>query len=308
MLDALDRGTTPDTEAVDDALTAAQQANGDVTVSRGTVITDAAILVFREGLEAVLILAAITASFVGARKHLRRPVLLGGLAGIGATALTWLIVQLLIDELGTGGLRLEAITGIVAIAVLLVVTNWFFHRVYWSQWIARFNRRRKTLEKVGFLSGQAVGLAILGLTSVYREGFETVLFIQNLQVSAGTEACVIGSGIGLAATLAVGVFTFALQRKLPYKKMLIATGVLIAVVLAVMVGNTAHVLQGLGWLPSSPTSFDVPVWMSRWLGLFATYQGLALQLVALLAVVGSYVVARELQVNAPRRKRAAATS
>ena len=113
--------------------------------------------------------------------------LLGGLAGIGATALTWLVVQLLIDQLGTGGLKLEAITGIVAIAVLLVVTNWFFHRVYWSQWIARFNRRRKTLEKVGFLSGQAVGLAILGLTSVYREGFETVLFVQNLQVSRGHE-------------------------------------------------------------------------------------------------------------------------
>ena len=301
VLGALDRGTPPDTGAALDALTAAQQANGDVTVSRGTVVTDAAILVFREGLEAVLILAAITASFVGARRHLRRPVLLGGIAGIGATALTWVIVQLLLDQLGTGGLRLEAITGIVAIAVLLVVTNWFFHRVYWSQWIARFNRRRRTLEQVGFLSGQAVGLAILGLTSVYREGFETVLFIQNLQVSAGTRACVLGSGIGLAATLAVGVITFALQRKLPYKRMLIATGVLIAVVLAVMTGNTAHVLQGLGWLPSTPTSFTLPLWANRWLGLFATYEGLALQLAALLAVVGSYFVAREVQVNAPAR-------
>ena len=137
------RHDTPATDACAAALDAAQQANGDVTVSHATVVTDAAILVFREGLEAVLILAAITASFVGARKHLGGPVLLGGIAGIGATALTWLIAQLLIDQLGTGGLELEAITGIVAIAVLLVVTNWFFHRVYWSQWIARFNRRRK---------------------------------------------------------------------------------------------------------------------------------------------------------------------
>ena len=78
--------------------------------------------------------------------------------------------------------------------MLLVVTNWFFHRVYWSQWIARFNRRRKSLEKVGFLSGQAVGLGILGLTSVYREGFETVLFVQNLQVSAGTARVPAGRG------------------------------------------------------------------------------------------------------------------
>ena len=66
MLTALDRGTQPDADRSRDALNAAQQANGDVTVSHATVVTDAAILVFREGLEAVLILAAITASFVGA--------------------------------------------------------------------------------------------------------------------------------------------------------------------------------------------------------------------------------------------------
>ena len=50
------------------------------------------------------------------------------------------------------------------------------------------------------------------------------------------------------------------------------------------------------------------MWANRWLGLFATYEGLALQLAALLAVVGSYVVARELQVNAPRRRRARAAT
>jgi len=208
--------------------------------------------------------------------------LLGGVAGIGATAVTWLVVRLVISQLGTGGLRLEAITGL-AITVLLVITNWFFHKVYWSQWISRFNRQRKSIERLdrfSFVSGQALALAILGLTSVYREGFETVLFIQNLQVSAGTQACLLGAGIGLAATLAVGVMTFALQRKLPYKKMLIATGVLIAVVLAVMTGSTVHVLQGLGWLPASPTAFSVPIWANSWLGLYATWEGIVLQLLA----------------------------
>ena len=78
--------------------------------------------------------------------------------------------------------------GLVAIAVLLLVTNWFFHRVYWSEWIGRFHRQRKRLEKVsrtGFISAQALGLLILGLTSIYREGFETVLFLQSLELSAG---------------------------------------------------------------------------------------------------------------------------
>ena len=288
-------------------LTAAEQSLGDVRVSRGTVVADAAIIVFREGLEAILILAAITASFRGARRRLRRPVLLGGLAGIGATAVTWALAQLLVSELGTGGLRLEAITGLLAIAVLLVVTNWFFHRVYWSQWIARFNRRRKHLEKLdrlGFVSGQAIGLGILGLTSVYREGFETVLFIQNLEVSAGAAACLLGAGIGLAGVLAVGGVTFVAQRKLPYKRMLIATGVLIALVLAVMTGTTVHVMQGLDWLPSTPTGFTTALWENSWLGLYATWQGIASQVGALLFVVGSYFLAREIQTRGPQRRAA----
>ena len=68
-------------------------------------------IVFREGLEAVLILAAITASFTGARRAFRRPVLIGGLLGLLATAVTYVLAQTIIDALGDGGLRLQAITG-----------------------------------------------------------------------------------------------------------------------------------------------------------------------------------------------------
>jgi high-affinity iron transporter len=206
--------------------------------------------------------------------------------------------------LGDGGLRLQAITGVLAIAVLLIVTNWFFHKVYWSEWIGRFNHRRKMLEQVdrlGFISGQTVGFLLLGLTSVYREGFETVLFLQNLQVSAGTGATVLGVGFGLAATTVVGVVTFALEQKLPYKKMLIATGVLIGLVLGIMVGTTIHNLQGLGWIPTSATSFQLDLAWGRWLGLYANWEGIAGQLAALAVVYGSYALARVLQNHRRRR-------
>ena len=101
---------------------------------------------------------------------------------------------------------------------------------------------------------------MLGLTSVYREGFETVLFLQSLELSAGTVTVLEGAGLGLALTLLVAVLTFALQRKLPYKKMLIVTGVLIAFVLVVMVGQTARTMQGTGWLPITPAPVEVPYW------------------------------------------------
>lgn len=281
---------------------------GQVAVSRATIVSDAAIILFREGLEAVLILAAITASFTGARRRLRRSVFIGAGFGLLATVITYVLAQAIVDALGDGGLRLQAITGLLAIAVLLVVTNWFFHRVYWSEWISRFNRRRKSLERIdrmGSISGQTLGFVILGLTSVYREGFETVLFLQNLQVSAGTGATLLGVAIGLGATLVVGLITFALGRKLPYKRMLIVTGVLIGLVLAVMVGTTINNLQGLGWLPTSGAGFTVDPHISQWLGFYATWEGIAAQFLALLIVYGSYVLARQIQHHHRRRAIAA---
>ena len=290
-------------------LALAAQTLDEVHVSRTTIVVNGAIIVFREGLEAILILAAISASFVGAKRHLRRPVLIGAFAGLAATLLTWLIAQVMLHMLGDGGLELQAVTGLIAIGVLLLVTNWFFHRVYWSEWIARFNRRRRALERwegIGFLSGQMLGLILLGLSSVYREGLETVLFLQALQTSAGTGATALGAGIGLAATLIVGTVTFKLQRKLPFKRMLILTGVLIALVLAVMVGTTVHNLQGIGWLPTTPTAFAVPMAWSTWLGVFPTWEGIFAQAGSLAFVLGSYFAAREIQVKRPRRRAIAA--
>jgi high-affinity iron transporter len=102
------------------------------------------------------------------------------------------------------------------------------------------------------------------------------------------------------------VVTFALEQKLPYRKMLIATGVLIGLVLGIMVGTTIHNLQSLGWIPTSATSFQLDLAWGRWLGLYANWEGVGAQLAALAAVYGSYALARGLQKH--RRRRAVSRS
>jgi high-affinity iron transporter len=69
----------------------------------------------------------------------------------------------------------------------------------------------------------------------------------------------------------------------------------------VMVGTTVHSLQGLGWVPSTPTGFTLAPWWGQWLGAYATWQGIGAQLAALLAVYGSYAAARQLQGRRRRR-------
>jgi high-affinity iron transporter len=267
--------------------------------SRGTVVFNAAMIVFREGLEAVLIFAAITASFVGANAHRKRPVIAGAAVSFAASVVTWFVVQAVLSAASPLGPRLEAITGFIAIVVLLIVLNWFVHKVYWTGWIAKHHRQRKKLlgMEVGFSA--TLGLVALGFTSVYREGFEVVLFLQNLELKAGSGVVLEGVLIGLACTAAVGVATFVLQRKLPYKRMLIATGVLIGVVLVVMIGGTALSFQDLGWLPRHETPFTVPQWMGSWFEMYSTWETLGAQVLAAVFVIGSYQVAERMKVKAP---------
>ena len=144
-----------------------------------------------------------------------------------------------------------------------------------------------------------LGLVLLGFTSVYREGFEVVLFLQNLELKAGSGVVLEGVGLGLLGTAAVGVMTFFMQRKLPYRRMLIATGVLIGVVLVVMIGGTALSFQDLGWLPRHPTPFTVPTWMGSWFEMYSTWETLGAQVLAAAFVIGSYYAAERMRVKAP---------
>src|SRR3954447_20398765 len=269
--------------------------------SHATVVANSAIIVFREGLEAVLIFAAVTASFLGANRSRRRPVVVGAATAFGAAVLTWFVVQAVLAAASPLGIKLEAITGFIAIVVLLLVLNWFVHRVYWSEWIGRHHRRRRQLlASTGI--GATFGLVALGFTSVYREGFEVVLFLQALKVKSGSATVLEGVALGLIGTAIVGVITFWLHHKLPYRRMLVLTGVLIGVVLVVMTGGTALAFQDLGWIPHHDLPFTVPGWLGSWFEIYGTWETIGAQAIAGAFVIGSYVLAQHVKVTRPARR------
>lgn len=266
-------------------------------VAPAAVATNAGIIVFREGLEAVLILAALMGSL---RKssliHLRRPMWLGAVFASVATAATWFIMQGAISLLGRYGEKLEAVVSLIAIGVLLLIMNWFFHQVYWTDRMAAFQKHKHALtHHSGALRAQWWGLLILGFTSIYREGFETVLFLQSLVLQSGVASVMSGTALGLVIVIAIGVLVFKWQAKLPMKKLLIWTGMLICVVLGVMVGNTVHTLQLVGWLPVHPLPMQLPGWLGLWLGIHSTWEGIGLQVFSQVAVIGSFFAAEALK-------------
>jgi high-affinity iron transporter len=251
------------------------------------------------------VLAAVTASMAGAAAALRRPIGIGAGGGFLLTIATWFAAAWVLGQLGAGGLAVQAATGLLAVIVLLVVMNWFFHKIYWTGWIQNRNRQRRRIMESAAVDGRRAtiaGLILLGLTSVYREGFEVVLFLQNLRLTYGAATVLEGAAIGLALTLAVGGLTFLAHRKLHYKRMLVLTGVMLGVVLIVMVGESVQEMQLAGWLPTTTVPLAIPGWVGLWFAIFPTVEGLVAQVLAAALVLGSYFGAEYLRVRRPRRQ------
>lgn len=263
---------------------------------------DIAVLVFREGLECILVLSAITASMVGNNKAHRRPIAVGAGVAFLATLVTWFIAVGIVKSLSNSvsALNLQAATGLLAVIVLLVVMNWFFHKIYWGGWVSMHNRKKKSLltdANATEISHAKLlwGLGMVGFASLYREGFEVVLFLQTYYLQMGGKIVLGGAALGLFLSGIVAMLTFIAHQKLPYRKMLILTGILLGVVLLVMVGEQAQEMQLAHWIPTTPIhSLEniIPAWAGLWFSVFPTVETLVAQGLAAALVIGSYFAPR----------------
>jgi high-affinity iron transporter len=287
--------------------------NPDPTVKHigtGAAILDIGVLVFREGLETILVITAITASMQGANKSHRRPIGIGVGIGFILTLITWFIAVGIINDLtqSISALDVQAATGLLAIIVLLIVMNWFFHKVYWTGWISHHNRRKKELLKEAKSSDTAQkvlwGFILLGLTSFYREGFEVVLFLQSYRLQMGGTIVLEGVILGCFFTGLVAILNFVAHQRLPYKKMLVFTGIMLGFVLLVMVGEEVLEMQQAMWIGTTniPGLQWVPDWAGTWFSIFPNWETVIAQVVAAILVIGSYFMARYQAVLLPKKR------
>jgi high-affinity iron transporter len=269
--------------------------------NRASAVLDIGVLVFREGLECILVLAALTVSMRGSEQKYQSPVSAGVGVAFAATLLTWSFAVRVLDDIGknVSALAIQAATGLLAIVVLLVVMNWFFHRVYWTGWISLHNQqKRELLRNAGNENGELrlmIGMASLGFTSFYREGFEVVLFLQSYRLKLGGSVVLRGVVLGVFSSGIVAILTFVAHSRLPYRKMLVATGAMLAFVLLVMVGEEAQEMQLARWLPTTEIPrlvHLIPSWMGVWFSVFPTVETLSAQTLAGLLVFGSYFTAQ----------------
>jgi high-affinity iron transporter len=245
------------------------------------------ITLFREGFEAVLVVAAILGFLASSRNEQYRGAILQGVgAAAVATAVVFVGATMVLRIAPFQREMLEAGTTIFATVVLFSISFWLFRRLDHRRWMEFLSAK---VWSAG-ASGSALALAGVGFTAVFREGFETVLFYQALLfVTKGLELWVaLGAVVALAVLVGVAIAIFRAGRRVPTKQFLaIAVALLMALSVAFM-GNAVRGLQKAAVV--TVTIVDglprLPIFLSELTGYHPTVQTLAAQA----ALVGVYAL------------------
>lgn len=207
-------------------------------------------IIFREGLEAVLLVGAMLAYLgrMGSGRRHQRQIWVGVAGGIVASLATWVVASTLIPVSGASRELVEGLTALLAVAVLLYVSHWLFQKTYIHDWKAYLE------EHVGraVTRGSALAMAGLAFAAVYREGFETVLFYQALMFDAGPAAVLAGFFPGIVVIAAIGVGIVRLGLRLPLKRVFAITGAVLVYLAFVFLGKGLYNLQEAGLFAPTP--------------------------------------------------------
>ena len=274
-------------------LARAQDRLDSASLSPGATFLSALVIVLREGLEAILVVAAIYALVARAGRREAVAYVHGGwVLALAAGGLTWLVASYVVAVSGATREVTEGVSALAAAAILLYVGFWMHGKSQAHQWQAYLDRRLSVA-----LAGRARwALAAVSFLAVYREAFETVLFYEALAAQAGPggrAALFGGLGAGAAALLVLGSLVVRGSLRLPLGQFFTASAALLGLLAVVLAGKGIAALQEAGWVPVH----EVRVPSLPALGLYPTLQSLVLQAALVLLIAAGVVYLR----RAPRR-------
>jgi high-affinity iron transporter len=273
---------------IDALLASAQEKLGTDGLSPASAFAASLVILLREGLEAILVLAAIIAFVIKTgRRDALAWVHAGWIAALALGGVTWVVATFAIQVSGANRELTEGFTALFAAAMLLYVGYWLHGKSYAQAW----NRFIK--EQVGQALAKRTlwAMAAVSFLAVYREMFEIVLFYQALWVQAGEAARgSVLAGIGAAALLlaAIGFLILKYSIRLPIGPFFSATSILLAALAVVFTGHGIAALQEAGLIGITELPFPgIPL-----LGIYPSGETVGAQLVVLIAVIVSFFSAR----------------
>ncbi|MGI0050007.1 MAG: FTR1 family iron permease, partial [Nitrososphaera sp.] len=260
-------------------------------------------IIFREGLESALIVGAILTYLEASRnERFKKHVYYGIVLAFAATAVTWFIAQYIINISGASRELIEAIAGVSAVAVLFWVSFWILNKVETKKWIEFV----KAKVWKATTTGSVMVFVMLSFFTVYREGFETVLFYQAMLSFAKYMEWYVAAGlvVGLAVIIGATYLVRKLGRKLPLRVLFGLTMGIGAYMSIAFMGNAVREFQEVGYLPTTHLIGTVPrldINTAAMTGIHPTLETIVAQVILLGVYLAGSLYVLVLQ---PRRNRA----
>lgn len=244
------------------------------------------VILLREGLEAILVLAAIVSVLVKAgRRDALRYIHAGWISALGLGFFTWYLASHFISFSGANREMTEGITALVAAGMLFYVGFWLHNQSNAVQWQKFVNQRISS----SLTNGALWGLAFMAFLAVYREVFESVLFYQSLMLnSEPDQQGSIVAGIVVAAIVLV-LLAWLIMRysvRLPLRAFFRVNMILMFLLAVVFAGKGVAAMQEAGVFPMNPVNFpEIDL-----LGVYPNMESLGLQLVLIILALswGAY--------------------
>lgn len=265
-----------------------------VTSSAG----QAFLILIREGLEALLVVAAVIAYLVkSGNKRFARWIYLGVVAGLAGSGLVAVLFTFLFGGSGPIQEISEGVCALIATLMLLWTSNWMLNKSSveaWNNYIRNKTEAAVAGAQSKVESGQGLGLgmiaslAMLSFLAVFREGAETVIFYESIY-SMSQDAH--GMWIGGLAAAAVLIVIFLILRftsvKIPIGPFFLVTSIVMAALVVIFAGGGIHALIE-GDLIEGTYLSTVPT--NDWIGLYPYVETITAQVIAAIAVVVLFVV------------------
>ena len=245
-------------------------------------------IILREGLEALLIVAAVIAYIHKSGHGDKQKVINNSVCwALGASVITALLFQWLLTNAAAGREILEGVTMLIATVMLFGMSYWLLSKVEAQHWKAYLQKKIGT----SLSQGSLIGLWLTSFLAVYREGAETVLFYFALAADAKTALDYGYLFGGLALGIVILAVVYLIMRysvvRLPLKPFFIFTGIFMYLMAFIFAGKgVAELIEGKAFTPTligDGTLF--PKWMGDWLGIMPYRETLLPQLVLLAAAL-----------------------
>ncbi|MNO26492.1 Ferrous iron permease EfeU precursor [compost metagenome] len=248
---------------------------------------DAAVILLREGLEAILVLAALLA-FVNRTKDktARNYIWTGAATGLLLSAVIAVLLTFAVSQAVAGGTRetIEGFIGLAAVVMMLAVGHWLHNKSSvqaWNKYLAK--QVGGALERGSLWSLFALsGLAIL------REGAETAVFYIGMAPSIESSQLIIGIVCALAALTIIGFCIIRFSVRLPIRPFMLVASLLIYYLVIRFMGESIHALQIGGLLPAHSKAWLPGI---SWIGAYPTLETFIPQFILLVFVIWQFVAA-----------------